>query len=80
MEKENEALARVTINACNNILRSPWRRRIVVHNAAAEQPSFQPEAGGVLEKVQRLPVRFGMLLLLGLDTKEIGCLTGWIVH
>lgn len=73
---ERAWLVRVTINACKNILRSPWRRRIVALNAAAEQPSFQPEVGGVLEEVQRLPVRDREVLVLyyymGYDTKEIG--------
>lgn len=53
-EKHEQAwMARVTVNACKNVRRSPWRTRTVGLDAVAEPAAFQPEEGGVLEEVQR---------------------------
>ena len=55
-EKHEQAwMVRVTVNACKNVRRSPWRTRTVGLDAVAEPAAFQPEEGGVLEEVQRLP-------------------------
>lgn len=75
---ERAWLVRVTVNACKNALRSPWRRKVVALDTTAEQPFFQPEEGGVLEEVRRLPARDREVLVLyyymGYDTNEIGAL------
>ena len=55
---------RVTINACKNQRRSPWRRRVVGLDTVGEQPAFQPEEGGVLEQVQKLPSKYREVLVL----------------
>ena len=46
----------------------------------AEQAAFQPEEGGVLEEVQKLPAKYREVLVLyyymGYDTNEIADLLG----
>ena len=73
-------MARVTVNACKNVRRSPWRTRTVGLDAVAEPAAFQPEEGGVLEEVQRLPAKYREVLVLyyylGYDTNEIGEILG----
>lgn len=75
---ERAWLVRVTVNSCKNVLRSAWRKKTIALDAAAAQSCFQPEADGVLEEVQRLPVRDREVLVLyyymGYDTNEIGAL------
>ena len=76
-EKHEQAwMVRVTVNACKNVRRSPWRTRTVGLDAVAEPAAFQPEEGGVLEEVQRLPAKYREVLVLyyylGYDTNEIG--------
>lgn len=77
---ERAWLVRVTINACKNLRRRLWRRRTAALDDVPEQPAFQPEEGGVLEEVQRLPLPDRQVLVLyyymGYDTNEIGQLLG----
>lgn len=77
---ERAWLVRVTINACKNLRRSLWRRRTAALDDVSEQPAFQPEEGGVLEEVQRLPLPDRQVLVLyyymGYNTNEIGQLLG----
>ena len=79
-EHERAWLIRVTINQCKNLRRSPWRTRTVGLDTVAEQPAFQPEEGGILEEIQRLPAQYREVLVLyyymGYDTNEIGALLG----
>ncbi len=79
-EHEKAWLVRVTVNTCKNLRRSPWRRRTVGLDTVAEPAAFQPEEGGVLEEVQRLPARDREVLVLyyymGYDTNEIGAMLG----
>ncbi len=79
-EHERAWLVRVTVNACKNLRRSPWRTRTVGLDTVAEQAAFQPEEGGVLEQVQALPEKYREVLVLyyymGYDTKEIGDMLG----
>ena len=73
-------LVRVTVNTCKNLRRSPWRARTVGLETVAERPAFQPEEGGVLEEVQKLPTKYREVLVLyyylGYDTNEIGTMLG----
>ena len=79
-EHERAWLVRVTVNACKNLRRSPWRTRTVGLDTVAEQAAFQPEQGGVLEEVQKLPAKYREVLVLyyymGYDTNEIADLLG----
>ena len=78
--QEHEAawLVRVTVNACKNLRRSPWRTRTVGLEQVAEPAAFQPEEGGVLEEVQKLPTKYREVLVLyyylGYATNEIAAL------
>jgi len=77
-EHERAWMVRVTVNACRNLCRSPWRTRTVGLDVLPEQAAFQPERGGMLEEVQRLPAKYREVLVLyyylGYDTNEIGAL------
>lgn len=79
-EHERAWLMRVTVNLCKNLRRSPWRSRTVGLDTVAEQAAFQPEEGGVLEEVQRLPAKYREVLVLyyymGYDTNEIAEILG----
>lgn len=80
LEHERAWLIRVTVNACKNLRRSPWRTRTVGLDTVAEQTAFQPEPGGILEEIQRLSPKDREVLVLyyymGYDTNEIGVLLG----
>lgn len=80
-DHERAWLIRVTMNACKNVRRSPWFQRTVgLDDVAEPSTAFQPEEGGVLEEVQRLPLRDREVLVLyyymGYDTNEIAGLLG----
>jgi len=79
-EHERAWLIRVTINLCKNLRRSPWRTRTVGLDTVAEQPAFQPQEGGVLEEIQRLPAKYREVLVLyyymGYDSNEIAEMLG----
>lgn len=77
-DHERAWLVRVAVNACKNMLRSPWRKQRIGLDTLAEQPAFQPEEGGVLEEVAQLPLRDREVIVLyyymGYDTNEIGAI------
>lgn len=79
-QHERAWLIRVTVNLCKNLRRSPWRTRTVGLDTVAEQSAFQPEEGGVLEEVQRLPAKYREVLVLyyymGYNSNEIGDMLG----
>lgn len=74
-EHERAWLIRVTVNACKNLRRSPWRTRTVGLDTVAEQAAFQPEEGGLLEEFQKLPPKYREVLVLyyyfGYSSNEI---------
>ena len=75
---ERAWLVKVTVNRCRNLRRSPWHSRTVALEELAEQTAFQPQEGGVLEEVQKLPAKYREVLVLyyylGYDTGEIAAL------
>ena len=76
-EKHEQAwMVRVTVNAC----KMPTEADELWIIAVAEPAAFQPEEGGVLEEVQRLPAKYREVLVLyyylGYDTNEIGEILG----
>ena len=77
-EHEAAWLVRVAVNTCKNLRRSPWRTRTVGLEQVAERAAFQPEGGGGLEEVQKLPAKYREVLVLyyylGYDTGEIAAL------
>ena len=74
-------LIRVALNLSKNVLRSPWRRRSVPLEDAAEQPVFDtPEQGELYGEVMALPEGYRTVLYLfyyeGYAVKEIAALLG----
>lgn len=69
-------LIRVTVNACKNHLRSPWRRHISYEEYAAALPDVQDRDRDVLRAVLELPEKYRILIYLyyfeEYSTKEIG--------
>lgn len=75
-------LIRVTINACKDVLRSPWRRRRAsLAELPAPEPVFeQPEQAELFREVMDLPEKYRTVLYLfyyeGFSVREIGELLG----
>lgn len=70
---EKAWLLRVTVNACKNLRRSPWRTRTVSLEAVGEPAAFQPRAGGLLEEagaVSLAGVSPTFRALFGITTEE----------
>lgn len=81
LEHERAWLIRVTINISKNLHRSLWFRRTVGLNDIPELSiAFGPDAGGILNEIQHLPVRYREVLVLyyyiGYNTIEIAELFG----
>lgn len=74
-------LIRVTVNACKDLLKSPWHRRRVSLEAAAEQPVFdRPVQEELYRTVMALPEKYRTVLDLfyyeGLSVQEIAQVLG----
>lgn len=73
--QERAWLVRVTINACKNLRRSFWRRRVFPLEEALDQPVFQPEPDGLLAQLQTLSQADRQVLVLyyymGYSTEEM---------
>lgn len=58
-------LIRVTLNLCKNTVRSPWRRRTVALEAAADAITFdRPEQSELFQAVMALPEKYRTPLYL----------------
>ena len=58
-------LIRVTLNLCKNTVRSPWRRRTVSLEEAADLVSFdKPEQSELFQSVMALPEKYRTVLYL----------------
>ena len=58
-------LIRVTLNLCKNTVRSPWRRRTVSLEEAADLASFdKPEQSELFQSVMGLPEKYRTVLYL----------------
>ena len=58
-------LIRVTLNLCKNTVRSPWRRRTVSLEEAADLGSFdKPEQSELFQSVMGLPEKYRTVLYL----------------
>ena len=58
-------LIRVTLNQCKNTVRSPWRRRTVALEEAAELAAFdKPEQSELFQAVMALPEKYRTALYL----------------
>ncbi len=64
-EHEKAWLLRVAINACRDLLKSPWRRRVTSAEVLAELPApANEEAGDLLDAVLSLPKKYKDVLYL----------------
>lgn len=79
-EHERSWVARVTANACKDLLKSAWRRRTCGLEEQLNVPAPEVEDGGVLAAVNRLPARYRTVLYLyyyeGYQAAEIGRILG----
>lgn len=79
-EQERAYILRMAINACKDILKSPWRKRTCGLDACADMPVPEPEDNCVLAAVNQLPTRYRSVIYLhyfeGYQTEEISKLLG----
>lgn len=79
-EHERAWIIRVTINACKDLLRSVFRRRILSLEEVAEQPAPADEHRAVLQAVQALPAAYRDVVYLhyyeGYTAPEIAGILG----
>ncbi|MCI6055386.1 RNA polymerase sigma factor [Dysosmobacter sp.] len=73
-------LARVSVNVCKDLSRTPWRLHTVSLEEAAEPLAPEPEDRQVLEEVLRLPKKYRVPLYLhhyeGYSAAEVGAMLG----
>ena len=73
-------LVRVTVNACKDALRSPWRRRMVPLDDYREPVFNTPEHQNLYAEVMALPAKYRLPLYLyyyeGYTAAEVGELLG----
>ena len=76
--KERAWLAQVTVNACRDLLRSFWRRKI--HPLDESIPFSTPEEGTLFDAVLELPAKYRLVVHLhyyeGYTVCEIAAMTG----
>ena len=73
-------LARVSVNVCKDLSRTPWRLHTVSLEEAAEPLAPEPEDRQVLEEVLRLPKKYRVPLYLhhyeGYSAAEVRAMLG----
>ena len=73
-------LARVSVNVCKDLSRTPWRLHTVSLEEAAEPMAPEPGDRQVLEEVLRLPKKYRVPLYLhhyeGYSAAEVGAMLG----
>ena len=79
-DHERVYILRMAVNACKDILKSPWRRRTCDLEACMEVPAPEAEDGSVLAAVNRLPSHYRAVIYLyyyeGYQAAEIGHILG----
>ncbi|WIV13712.1 RNA polymerase sigma factor [Proteiniborus sp. MB09-C3] len=77
-DHEKAWLIRVTVNLCNSLLRSPWRKRTV--QLLDSYPAGEAEQYELLEQIMALPPKYRAVIHLfyyeGYSIKDISGLTG----
>lgn len=78
--KEKAYILKITANACKDVLRSPWRKRMCDLEACAEMPTPEPPDSAVLDAVNCLPQHYRTVIHLfyycGYRADEIGNILG----
>ncbi len=79
-EHEKAYVLRMAANACKDLLRSPWRKRVCGLDTVLEVPAPEAEEGSVLAAVNQLPPRYRAVIYLhyyeGYQAAEIGEILG----
>ena len=76
---EKAWVMRITVNVCKDVLRSPWRRRMVALDRCREPAFAAPEHQALYAEVMALPAKYRLPLYLyyyeGYQAREIAELT-----
>ena len=79
-EHERAYILRMAVNACKDLLKSPWRKRTCGLEVCAEVPAPEPEDGSLLAAVNDLPSHYRAVIYLfyyeGYQAAEIGRILG----
>ena len=79
-EHERSYVLRMAANACKDLLKSPWRKRVCGLDAVLEVPAPEAEEGSVLAAVNQLPAHYRTAIYLfyyeGYQAAEIGKILG----
>lgn len=79
-ERERAYVLRMAANACKDILKSPWRKRVCGLEACAQIPAPEAADGSLLEAVEQLPPHYRAVIYLyyyeGYQAAEIGHILG----
>lgn len=79
-EHERAYVLRMAANACKDILKSPWRKRVCGLEACAQIPAPEAADGSLLEAVEQLPPHYRAVIYLyyyeGYQAAEIGHILG----
>ena len=80
IDHEKAWIIRTTINACKDILKSPWRKKTCGLDVVADIPAPEQAEHSLLSFVQILPIRYRTVIYLyyyeEYSTQEIGQLLG----
>lgn len=79
-EHEKAYVLRMAVNACKDLLKSPWRKRRCSLDSCMEVPAPEISDGSVLEAVNQLPTPYRTVIYLfyyeGYKAEEIGRILG----
>lgn len=79
-EHERGYILRMTVNACKDLLKSPWRKRTCGLDSCVEISAPEGSDGSVLQALNQLPKRYRTVLYLfyyeGYQASEIGRILG----
>ena len=79
-DHERAYILRMAANACKDLLKSPWRKRICGLESCGEVPAPEAADGSVLAAVEALPVHYRAVIYLyyyeGYQAAEIGKILG----
>lgn len=77
-EHEKAFIIRTTVNACKDLLKSAWKRRVCSMEACTDMLTPEPQTGGLLEVVQTLPYKYREVIYLhyyeGYQVQEIAAM------
>lgn len=77
---EKAYIMRMTVNACKDMLKNPWRRKTCGLEVIADVPAPETEDSSILTTVNALPTRYRSVIYLyyyeGYQASEIGEILG----